>query len=234
MTRDDFARYEARLTEPIGIDFRGYHLLCAPPPASGPAQFLTIMKVLEEDNFGGGPLRNAANLDRIGRVWRIVEPQTWRLIGDSPDSRASFEKLVAPASIRAIREKAAGGQLPRRARQALAARAEAGDEPFYEDPMAATTHWLVADAQGNIVCATQSLSLHFGAGVVPPGTGVVLNDSMSNFSFAQSKNPNYVAPGRRPHSTIAPTIVFRGGRPVFAIGIPGSSRIPTAHVAGAP
>lgn len=87
--------------------------------------------------------------------------------------------------------------------------------------MAATTHFLVADAAGNIVCATQSQSLHFGA-------GVVLNDSLSNFSFSEPKSPNYVAPGRRPRSTIAPTIVFRSGRPVFAIGIPGAVRIPTA------
>ena len=94
--------------------------------------------------------------------------------------------------------------------------------------MAATTHFVVADAAGNIVCATQSLSLHFGAGVVPTGTGVVLNDSMSNFAFSEPDGINYVAPGKRPRSTIAPTIVFRGGKPVFAIGIPGASRIPTA------
>jgi hypothetical protein len=85
-----------------------------------------------------------------------------------------------------------------------------------------------ADTHGNIVCATQSQSLHFGAGVVPPGTGVVMNDSMSNFSFTDSKSINYLAPGRRSRSTIAPTIVLHGGKPDFAIGIPGAGRIPTA------
>jgi gamma-glutamyltranspeptidase/glutathione hydrolase len=240
LTLDDLAHYEAHFLEPIGLDFRGYHLTCAPPPASGPAQFLTIMKVLEDETFAGGPLRTAANLDRVGRVWRIVEPQVWRLIGDSADARASFEKLVSPDSIRAIREKAFSTDTGKKAAAAFPALdsiAEAGvsnagptpeDDPFYEDPMAATTHFVVVDAQGNIVCATQSLSLHFGAGVVPPGTGVVLNNSMSNFSFSDPASPNYAAPGRRPHSTIAPTIVFRGGKPVFAIGIPGSARIPTA------
>jgi gamma-glutamyltranspeptidase/glutathione hydrolase len=240
MTLDDLAHYEAHFLEPLGLDFHGYHLTCAPPPASGPAQFLTIMKVLEGETFGGGPLRTAANLDRIGRVWKIVEPQVWRMIGDTSDARASFEKLISPDSIRAIREKAfstdagkkAAGILP--TRDPIAGVKDenlermAGDEEFYEDPVAATTHFVVVDVQGNIVSATQSLSLHFGAGVVPPGTGVVLNNSMSNFSFTDSRNPNYVAPGRRPHSTIAPTIVFRAGKPVFAIGIPGSARIPTA------
>jgi gamma-glutamyltranspeptidase/glutathione hydrolase len=94
--------------------------------------------------------------------------------------------------------------------------------------MAATTHFIVADAAGNIVCATQSQSLHFGAGVVPPGTGVVLNDSMSNFAYTDPRSINYVAPGKRPRSTIAPTIVLRSGRPILAIGIPGAARIPTA------
>ncbi len=240
MTLEDLAHYEAHFLEPIGLDFRGYHLTCAPPPASGPAQFLTIMKVLEDETFAGGPLRTAANLDRIGRVWQIVEPQVWRMIGDSSDARASFEKLVAPDSIRAIREQAFSTHAEKKtaasspALEPIAgARLEnadptADDNPFYEDPMADTTHFVVVDAQGNIVCATQSLSLHFGAGVVPPGTGVVLNNSMSNFSFSEPTSPNYVAPGRRPHSTIAPTIVFRTGKPVFAIGIPGSARIPTA------
>jgi gamma-glutamyltranspeptidase/glutathione hydrolase len=64
--------------------------------------------------------------------------------------------------------------------------------------------------------------------VVPPGTGVVLNDSMSNFAYTDPRSINYVAPGKRPRSTIAPTIVFRSGRPILAIGIPGAARIPTA------
>jgi gamma-glutamyltranspeptidase/glutathione hydrolase len=94
--------------------------------------------------------------------------------------------------------------------------------------MAATTHFIVVDGQGNIVCATQSQSLHFGAGVVPPGTGVVMNNSMSNFSFNDPKNINSVAPGKRARSTIGPTIVLKQGKPSFALGIPGSARIPTA------
>ena len=87
---------------------------------------------------------------------------------------------------------------------------------------------MVADRDGNVVCATQSQSLHFGAGVVPPGTGVVMNNSMSNFSTSDARSLNYVAAGRRSRSTIGPTIVLREGKPVLAIGIPGSGRIPTA------
>lgn len=221
ITRDDLANYEARLTEPIALDFRGYHLLASPPPTSGAPLFLAIMKVLEDEPFAG-PLRSPANLDRIGRVWREVQPLVQRGIGDAPEAVFNYEKLVAPDSIAAIRARVRGADAPARK---VAWRDDSG---FAEDVAAATTHFLVADAAGNIVCATQSQSLHFGAGVVPPGTGVVLNDSMSNFAFTDPPGVNYIAPGKRPRSTISPTIVFRGGKPVFAIGIPGAARIPTA------
>jgi gamma-glutamyltranspeptidase/glutathione hydrolase len=222
LTLDDFARYEARLTPPLSLDFRGYRILAAPPPAQGPALFLTIMKVLEDEMFGGGPLRTPANLDRIGRVLRVVAPRVSRSVGDAANSRVLVEQLFAPDSIREIRAQAYSPK------PAGLTAVFPDDNPFYESPLAATTHFLVADSAGNIVCATQSQSLHFGAGVVPPGTGIVMNDSMSNFAYTGPGGVNYVAPGQRPRSTISPSIVVRDGRPVFALGIPGASRIPTA------
>ena len=222
LTLDDLAHYEARLVEPIGLDFRGYRLLASPPPTNGAPLFLTIMKALEDETFVGGPLRSAVNLDRIGRVWREVQPLVQRGLGDAPEAYFNYEKMIAPDSIAAIRRRA------RAPTGAVPAVAWWDDSGASESAMAATTHFIVADAAGNIVCATQSQSLHFGAGVVPPGTGVVLNDSMSNFAYTDPRSINYVAPGKRPRSTIAPTIVFRSGQPILAIGIPGAARIPTA------
>ncbi len=222
LTLDDLAHYEARLVEPIGLDFRGYRLLASPPPTNGAPLFLTIMKALEDETFAGGPLRSAVNLDRIGRVWREVQPLVQRGVGDAPEAYFNYEKMIAPDSIAAIRRRARAPTV------AVPAVAWWDDSGASESAMAATTHFIVADAAGNIVCATQSQSLHFGAGVVPPGTGVVLNDSMSNFAYTDPRSINYVAPGKRPRSTIAPTIVFRSGRPILAIGIPGAARIPTA------
>ncbi len=224
LTLEDLAGYEARITDGMTMDLRGYRLWCAPPPASGAALFLPILKVLENESFGGGPLRTAANIHQIGRVWRVVSPLVARTVGDAEESRFRFEKLLAPDSIAELRAKAFG---PPEAKKKVAQRDTAWS-PFFESSQAATTHFLVADAKGNIVCATQSQSLHFGAGVVPPGTGVVMNNSMSNFTLSEPTSLNYVAPGRRPRSTISPTIVLRAGKPVFALGVPGSSRIPTA------
>lgn len=249
LTLEDLSQYEARITEPITTTFRDYTLVCAPPPASGAALFLPILKVLEHESFDGGPLRSAVNLDRIGRVWRVAYPQVARTIADVPESRFRFEKLLGPESVAALREKAfappaaalkkaaaiGGGRVGQVfdlpvgwAHGESEPRPTSDESPFYESPMAATTHFIVVDSGGNIVCATQSLSLHFGAGVVPPGTGVVLNNSMSNFTFSDPKSLNFIARGKRSRSTIGPTIVLRGNKPSFALGVPGSARIPTA------
>jgi gamma-glutamyltranspeptidase/glutathione hydrolase len=223
ITLADLANYSARLTDTVGIDFRGYRIESAPPPANGAAMFMTALKVLEEEKFEGGSLRTSTNLDRLGRVWRVVEPEAYRLIGDTKTSRHEFERLTAPASVRNLRRKAFAG-LPVPAAASL----ERRDETAADSPMAATTHFIVIDSQGNVVCATQSLSTHFGAGVVAPGTGVVLNNSMSNFDYLNPANPDYVAPGRRPRSTLSPTFVLLRGQPVLALGVPGAARIPTA------
>lgn len=221
-TLADLAAYEARLSEPIGIDFRGYRILSSPPPSNGSPLFLTMLKVLEDHEWSG-PLRSAQNLDLVGRVWREVQPRVQSAIGDKPEAYFNFEKLVAPDSIAELRKKI--GLSTTAGREKVAWWDDSG---WSENAAAATTHFAVIDGQGNIVCATQSLSLHFGAGVVVPGTGVVLNNSMSNFAYTRPNGINYVAPGKRPRSTISPSIVFEKNKPIFAIGIPGSSRIPTA------
>lgn len=223
LTLDDFARYEPRVEAPIAIDFRGYRIVSGPPPTNGPPLLLTVMKVLEPDSLGGGPLRTAVNLDRIGRVWRLVRPVVQDEMADVPAARHSFERLVAPDSMVRFRREAGLDQ-----GNETATIDPDADGVFAASALASTTHFLVADADGNIVCATQSLSLHFGAAVVAPGTGVVLNDTMSDFAYGNPQGVNYPAPGKRPRSTISPTIVLRDGRPVLAIGIPGGSRIPTA------
>lgn len=240
ITLDDLAHYQARIVEPVSIQFRGYTLYSGPPPTSGAALFLPILKALETESFTG-PLRSADNLDKVGRLWRVVLPLISRTVADVPESRAALEKLLSSASIADIRKRAFAdvvpaplkkvGALPRglvSPQESVAAGEAWLDGSFSENAMASTTHFIVADRHGNIVCATQSQSLHFGAGVVPPGTGVVLNNSMSNFTFTEPTAINYIARGKRSRSTIAPTIVLRGGKPAFALGIPGASRIPTA------
>ncbi|MEO6873225.1 MAG: gamma-glutamyltransferase [Opitutaceae bacterium] len=223
ITLADLASYKARLTETVGINFNEYRVESTPPPSSGAAMLLPALKVIEGLPFEGNVLRTSANLDRLGRIWRTVEPEAYGIVGDTADSRAKFDRLMAPASIRNLRKKSEA-RLPLESTPTAVTR----DGSSLEREAPATTHFIVVDIHGNVVCATQSLSVHFGAGVVPPGTGVVLNNSMSNFDFIDPKNPDYIAPGRRPRSTIAPTLVLLRGQPVLAVGVPGAARIPTA------
>lgn len=240
LTAEDFARYEARVTAPASGDVYGYHIEGGPPPTTGVALYLPILKALETATWSAGPLRTAANLDQVGRVWREVQPMVSASIADVPGADAAQKRLLSDVTIAGIRTRAGiGAPLPRAA-ALTPANPAAGQSPegfaFAADALdyevepafASTTHFVVVDAKGNVASVTQSQSLHFGAGVVAPGTGVVMNDTMSNFAYGNAKSPNYVAPGKRARSTTSPSIVFHGGRPVLAIGIPGAQRIPIA------
>lgn len=217
ITMDDLNRTRAFLGEPSEVGFNGFSLATASPPCAGPALFLTVLKVLEGAKWDTLTLRSTENIDQLGRAWRLVQPLVQNQIADSMGARFSFQQLVSQRNVEALRRQLA---TPSSTVTALV------EEP--EFAFASTTHFVIADAEGNVVSATQSLSHHFGAGVVAPGTGVVMNNTMSNFSAGDPKALNYIAPGRRPRTTISPTIIFKDRQPVFALGLPGSSRIPTA------
>lgn len=223
LTVADFHSYEARLLAPLEIEWRGVRVAGGPPPTSGSALVLPVLLALEEEGWTGD-FRSVENLVRFARVWQAVQPHVQRAVADHPAARAAVEALLAPKFIREVRERASEvREAPRAAAEARVTSADAELESVH----ASTTHFLVVDAKGNVVSATQSLSLHFGAGVIVPGTGVILNDSMSNFATFDPAHPNFVAPGRRPRSTISPMIVTRSGRAVLALGVPGAQRIPT-------
>jgi len=219
-----FGRYEAKLVEPIGIDFLGRRVLSVPPASDGAPLLLTVLKAFERERFAGAPLRRPDNLDRVGRVWRAVETRVRATTGDVAGARAAFEAMVSPAGIAEIRREAFGGPLTAKAE----ARASEPVDPAVPEWAASTTHFIVVDGAGNVVCATQSLGVHFGAGVAVPGTGIVLNNSMSNFDYTTPDAPDAPAAGKRPTSTISPTLVLKNGRPEIALGAPGSTRIPSA------
>ncbi len=205
LTLEDLAGYEARVSEPLGLDVHGVRVLTAPPPASGGATLLAALAALAGDGWSGGSPLAAGHLDRIGRVLQRIYPEIQARIADVPSARDAFHQLVSS------RPAAAPGRPP-------ASEPEGGS----------TTHFVVVDSAGNVASVTQSLSHHFGAGVVAPGTGVIFNNTMKNFATRDPGSVNFAAPAKRPRSTIAPTLVVRHGRPILALGVPGGQRIPTA------
>lgn len=201
-TAEDLAAYRPRLVEPIAVDVAGRTLVGLPPPAYGAALIFSTLRALETAN-PVAPLRTAANLDRFGRTYLGLLARGREGFGDRPEARDRALELIRAAT-----------DLP----------ALSGAGPKANE---GTTHFVVVDRDGNIVCATQSLSLHFGAGVVAPGTGVVMNNTLSNFSYRTPAGANAPGPRKRPTSTIAPLLVLEQGRPVLALGLPGSTRIPS-------
>ena len=199
-TAEDLAGYEVRFGPPLRLEFAGRTLLAPPPPGHGAPIILSTLSAVSRAPAAGA-FREPVNLDRFGRLYLAQSAQVRRVIGDTAGARAAAEALIAAP--------------------AEAGRAAAGRDGD------ATTHLIVVDRQGNIACISQSLSLHFGAGVIAPGTGFVLNNTMSNFNYTDRSLPNHAAPGRRPWSTTAPIVVLEGGRPVLTLGLPGGTRIPS-------
>ncbi|QYM78516.1 gamma-glutamyltransferase [Horticoccus luteus] len=225
LTLDDLAHYEARVRAPVMTEIFGCTFLAGCPPSTGPAQYLAILKALETARWAPGALRTAANLDQVGRVWQQVAPVVQSTVADVASADDAVTHLFAADFIAEVRQRAGVGVAQVREKDA---RTPVWSEPDFEDVHASTTHFVIVDGAGNVVSVTQSQSLHFGAGVMAPGTGVVMNDSLSNFAVVNAGSVNIAAPGKRPRSTTAPTIVVRGGRPLLAIGLPGAQRIPTA------
>lgn len=221
---EDFANYEPRFSEPLAINYRGYRVYSSPPPLTGGVTVLTGLLAQAPLDWPVGKPRDAEYIDWLGRILQVFYPQINVDIADTPDAADKAREMLSAESIQAAIERA-------RELDPVDPEAEPVAQIFHKTfddrADASTTHLVVADAEGNMVSLTQSLSLHFGAAVVAPGTGVLLNDSMSNFATNWRESPNYTAGGKRPRSTVAPVLATRDGVPALAVGFPGGQRIPT-------
>jgi gamma-glutamyltranspeptidase/glutathione hydrolase len=218
----DLSGYHANGRAPLMSKFGGTTIVSGPPPSTGGSMLTLTLSVLENHLPDSPALRTPETLDRVLRAYREVNNAVWRGIADTPDARDRLRTLGSEGSLESFRKAAFGG--------APAAVAAVGGEFPEESPHASTSHFVVVDGDGNVVSATQSLSNHFGSGIVAPGTGVVLNNTMSNFSVFTEESPNIIVAGKRPRSTVTPVILLRDGKPVAAAGIPGAARIPTAMI----
>ncbi|QDV72516.1 Gamma-glutamyltranspeptidase precursor [Planctomycetes bacterium K2D] len=227
MSLSDLRDYRIRHVAPLEADWEGYHLAAAPPPLTGGTTVLATLKSLE----GVAALhacteRDATYIDLVSRSLLALYPEITRTVADVPDAAEDAAWLVSDAGATAVRD--AAERLDPASPETPALRSAGVTADDTAD--ASTTHLIVADREGNIVCLTQSLSYHMGAGVVAPGVGVLFNNSMSNFSTRNPDAVNHVAPGKHERSTIAPVIVTQDGKPVLTLGIPGGQRIPTTTI----
>ncbi len=223
VTTADLAAYRATIEEPLRVAIGDCEIVGAIPPAHGAATFALTVKILETHAWAAGGLFNPENTDAFLRACQQADGAVRLAIGDTPDAMALVRGLFTEASIAALREAAANADPASPYSPARKAAARWMREP--DAQAAETTHFCVVDAEGNAVSATQSLSHHFGSGILVPDAGVILNNTLVN--FALSGGPNVAAANKRPRTTIAPSLIFRDGKLATAIGLPGGARIPS-------
>ena len=232
MTRDDFAHYEARRREPVRTTYRRHEIVGFPPPSSGGVHVAQILNILESFDLRSMAPDSAGFVHLVTEAMRLAFADRAHWLGD-----ADFSPVP-----RGLTSKAYARRLAKKIDPAKAATVDAHSTP----PNAGTdlfgkhtTHFTTADSDGWWVACTATVNTTFGSGAVIPGTGIVMNNEMDDFS-AQPGAPNVfgltgaeanaVAPGKRPLSSMSPTIVLQDGKPIFTVGAAGGPTIITQVV----
>lgn len=221
LTLDDLRAYRVRARVPLRRRYRGFEIVTAPPPTGGPI-LLEALEALSGYDLAADGATHPRTLDRLARVEAATFRDRATYYGDPDFTRVPLARLLSPARGAEIRAEIAAAGPP---------------APAPASGRGGTAHTSVIDDRGNAVAVTTTINTSFGAMVVVPGTGILLNNEMDDFSAAPGtpnvygligNDANAVAPGKRPLSSMSPTLVFAGGAPRLAIGGSGGPRIITA------
>ena len=227
ITKDDLQQYKAVWREPVQANWNGYRVITAPPPSSGGVGLVQLLKMKADiaPEFKDVPPNSAQYVHLIAEIEKRVFADRAQYLGDPGFVKVPVGRLIDPA---------------------YSARRAAQIDPVHPSPTASvapglekpqTTHFSIVDRWGNAVSNTYTLNGWFGSGVIVEGAGFALNDEMDDFS-AKPNTPNStgvvggdanaIAPGKRPLSSMTPTILTRNGTVAMVIGTPGASRIFTS------
>jgi len=219
ITAEDFATYQAVWREPLHRAYQGYEVYVMPPPSSG-GVLLEMLGMLETGHLGGLGVNSSPYLARIIEVMRegFVDREQY---ADPAFVTVPVVKLLSAQHIEQARERALHHKLTPPA------------ETAHDH---GTANLIVADRQGNVVVLTTTVNTSFGAKLMDPKLGIILNNEMDDFGVApgvpnafrlEGEPANEIAPGKRPLSSMAPVIVARNGKPVLAVGGSGGPTIVT-------
>ncbi|MFM9104431.1 MAG: gamma-glutamyltransferase, partial [Cyanobium sp.] len=225
----DLNVYRAQLVRPLRASFRGASVLGMPPPSSGGLTLLQLLQILEPLPLERWGLNSAAGIHALVEAMNLAYRDRNQWLGDPDQVAIPLERLLSAGYASELRR-----QLDLNRHRPAAALAPPWG-PRREGPN--TTHLSVADRQGGLVALTTTLNFAYGNGVSVPGAGFLLNNEMDDFTASPGQpnayglvqgQANAIAPGKRPLSSMSPTLVFRAdGSPWLATGSPGGSRIIT-------
>jgi gamma-glutamyltranspeptidase/glutathione hydrolase len=208
----DLTGYKTITREPLRGTYRGFEIVGPPPPSSGPLHIIEMLNILEDYDIGALGFATPATLHLLAEVLKIAFADRAAATADPAFVDVPVAKLLSKSYAAERR-----AQLDRRRAQSWTAGVTPGES-------ANTTHLTVADAAGNIVASTQTINSLFGARYIVPGTGMIPNNYMFVFDPRPGRASS-VQPGKRVTSSMAPVIVLRDGKPVYALGLPGGLRI---------
>ena len=227
MTARDFRRYEIKLRAPVRTTYRGCEIIGFPPPSSGGVHVAEILNILENFDLKALGANSADFVHVVTEAMKLAFADRAHWLGD-PD----FVRVP-----RGLVDKTYAAKLAKQIRLDRATPVPQHGTPDHADTDVFgkhTTHFSTADADGNWVACTATINTTFGAKVVIPGTGVVMNNQMDDFAVAPGAanffglvgaEANAVAPLKRPLSSMSPTIVLRDGRPILSVGAAGGPTI---------
>ena len=229
ITQDDLANYVAVERTPVTGQFKDYAIVSAPPPSSGGIHVIQMLNILEPYPLKSWGHNSAQYLHHVIEAMKLAYADRSEHLGDP-------ERMEAPIDFLLAKDYASNRRgLINSGSATPSSEIAPGAMPSPESPD--TTHYSVADSAGNVVSNTYTLNFSFGSHITIPGTGILMNNEMDDFAarpgfpnaygLVQGEK-NSVAPGRRPLSSMTPTLVFRNGEPWLATGSPGGSLIITA------
>jgi gamma-glutamyltranspeptidase/glutathione hydrolase len=233
MTAADFANYEPVIREPLVTTYRGRTIVGFPPPSSGGVHVAQILNILESFDVKAIHAKDQGEYTHLlAEAMKLAFADRAYWLGD-PDFARVPRGLADKEYARGL---AAKIDLARATAVTKHGTPPAADENVFQKH---TTHIAVADAAGNWVAVTQTVNTSYGSKVIVPGTGVVLNNQMDDFSIAPGTpnafglvgaEANSVQPGKRPLSSMSPTIVLEDGQPIMTVGAAGGPTIITQVV----
>ncbi|HUU32825.1 MAG TPA: gamma-glutamyltransferase [Vicinamibacterales bacterium] len=225
----DLKNYQAIARVPLQGTYKDYTVITAPPSSSGGIALLEMFGLLEGTNYERGGAGSAASIHYEAEVMRRAYADRNEYVGDPDFVKVPIAGLLDPAYLTRLRATID----PERATPSADVRP---GKPVGSERME-TTHYSVVDSAGNAVAVTYTLNGGYGNGITVPGLGFLLNNEMDDFASKPGSpnmfglvqgEANAIAPGKRPLSSMTPTILLKDGALFMTVGAPGGSRISTA------
>lgn len=226
ITLDDLKSYQAVERTPLRGRYKDYDIITSPPPSSGGIGILQMLGMLEGSGYEKTGAGSAASIHYVAEAMRRFYADRSEFMADPDFYKVPVSRLLDPKYIASRRDTID------REHATPSDQIHPGPLPAAES--AETTHYNVIDSDGNVVAVTYTLNGGYGSGVTVPGLGFLLNNEMDDFAAKPGEEnlfhliqgeANAIQPGKRPLSSMTPTIVLRGGKPFLVLGAPGGSRI---------